>query len=84
MTMIEKISELTDEQVVVYSNPSYETAFIGITEDNRAVYSYSKMIEYLVETDGCTADEAAEFIEYNTLGSSFDQGPIVVFDIIED
>lgn len=37
----------TDETVVIFDD--YETAFIGLTTDCRAVYDYDKMIEYLIE-----------------------------------
>ena len=36
-----------DDDVMLYENPSYCEAFIGIAEDNRAVYSYEKMVDCL-------------------------------------
>ena len=56
------------EDVVIFENFSYDTAFIGVSEDNRAVYDYDKMIEYLVEVEGFEDEtEAIEWIEYNTI-----------------
>lgn len=40
--------DLDDCEIVVFRDPDYTTALIGVSEDNRAVYNYNKMIEYLV------------------------------------
>ena len=55
------------EDVVLLDHYSYDDALIGITEDGRAVYDYAKMIDWLVETQGFTEDEATEWVDYNTL-----------------
>lgn len=84
MTVAEKIEELGAEDVVIFESPSYESAFIGVSHDNRAVYDYYKMVDYLVATDDMTYDEAIEFIDYNTigcLGGNDTRLPIVVYPI---
>lgn len=48
MTAREKIEECGYEDVLIFDNPSYDEAFIGVSEDNRAVYDYDKMVESLV------------------------------------
>ena len=63
------------EDVVIFSNYSYDTALIGVTEDNRAVYDYNKMIEWLVENQEMNDIEAAEWIDYNTIRSLPYAGP---------
>ena len=55
------------EDVLIFENFSYDTALIGITEDNRVVYDYDKMIEWLIEKEGFDVTEAAEWIDYNTI-----------------
>ena len=55
------------EDVIIFSNPDYASAFVGITEDNRAVYDLDEMIGFLMSEDGITDIEAVEFIEYNTI-----------------
>ena len=55
------------EDVIIFSNPDYADAFVGISEDNRAIYSFVKMVGCLMEEDGMTYIEAIEFIEYNTI-----------------
>lgn len=72
------------EDTVVFENPSYETAFIGLSHDDRPVYDYEKMIEYLVETDGMTEEDAIEFIDYNNIRALpyYPNGPIVIYPTI--
>lgn len=69
------------EDVVIFENPSYEAAFIGVTHDNRAVYAYEKMVQNLMEEDGMSEEDAIEFIDYNTIRSLGYQpmAPIIVY-----
>lgn len=75
MTNIEKLVDLGYEDVVVLSDYSYDDALIGVTEDNRAVYDYDKMVAWLVDTEGFTVDEAIEWISYNTIRALDYAGP---------
>lgn len=78
----QKILDNGFEDVILYSDPDYADAFVGITQDNRAVYSFNKMVKHLVEKDNMTESEACEFIDYNTLGAYIsDLQPIVVFTL---
>ena len=52
MTARELIEDYGYEDVIIYDNPSYDDAFVGVTNDNRAVYDYDKMIEWLIEKEG--------------------------------
>lgn len=72
-------------QIVMFENPSYTDAVIGISHDNRLIYSYAKMVEYLMETDSMSEIDAMEFIEYNTIGAlpCVSNPPIVMYDIID-
>lgn len=56
-----------DYEVLLFDTPSYADAFMGISEDKRAVYDYDKMVEYLQREEDMEYDEAAEFVNYNTL-----------------
>lgn len=51
----------------------FDEALIGIAESNgsgmRAAYSYSKIVDILMERDGMTNDEAIEFYDFNIYGS---------------
>lgn len=82
MSRLEQI--LTDngcEDVKLLSNYSYDTAFVGVTTDNRAVYDYQLMVEWLVREEGFTEEDAVEWIDYNTLRAlqyMGDDAPIVM------
>ena len=74
------------DETILFENPSYDTAVIGISSDDRLIYDFNKMVQYLVDTDGMTDEEAIEFIEYNTLRAMPYFGPktpIVMYDIPE-
>ena len=81
MKNIEKLKEYTNDPIVVFDNLDYDSALIGITEDNRAVYDYDLMIKYLMDTQGWDETESIEWIEYNTLRAlPYVQGsPIVMY-----
>jgi hypothetical protein len=66
----ELLVELGYEDSIVFENPDYDSAIIGVTEDDdRVVYDFDLMVKHLVDTDGITELEAIEFIEYNTIRS---------------
>ena len=44
MTNREIVELLTDEDVIIFDDPAYEGALIGITWDGQAIYDYSRMI----------------------------------------
>lgn len=67
MNAEERILNAGYEDVVYLTNYSYDDALIGISDDNRAVYDYDKMVKWLVENEGFTAEEAIEWIDYNTI-----------------
>ena len=74
------------EDVKHLTNYSYDTALIGVTEDNRAVYDFEKMVEWLVETEGFTSEEAVEWIEYNTVRALpyfGEKAPIIMYPLQE-
>ena len=56
-----------NEESVVFENPDYVSAIIGVSEDGRVIYDYNLMIESLMKSDNMTYDEASEFIDYNTI-----------------
>ena len=51
----------------------FEAAIIGVAErcskEALVVYDIGKCVQILVERDGMSADEALEFLEFNTLGA---------------
>lgn len=72
------------EGVVVFRDESYDTALIGVSHDNRAVYSYEKMIRWYMKKHKCSREDAVDWIDFNTLGAlpnGETRKPIVVFGL---
>ena len=76
-----KYAEDQEIEVKVFENPSYKTAIIGISYDNRVIYDYDLMIEDLMKEENLDYEDALEFIEYNTLRAlpyMGDNAPIIL------
>jgi hypothetical protein len=72
------------EELEVLTNYDYEDAIVGVTTENRVVYSFTKMVEWLMSTENFTYEEAVEWIEYNTIRSLDYYGPkapIIMYDV---
>ena len=80
----EALCNMGYEDAVVFENPSYDDAIIGVT-DGRVVYDFDKMVECLVNDEDMSEEEAIEFIEYNTIRALpyIENAPIVMFSILE-
>ena len=85
----EQIKQYIEDQgydsVKVFESPSYCDAFIGISDNGRAVYDFEKMAEQFMRENECEYDEAVEFIEYNTIRALpyYPDGPIVVYPVLD-
>ena len=82
----ERLLENGYEGVKILSDFGYDTALIGVTDDNRAVYDYMEMVNWLIFHEEMTMEDAVEWLEYNTIRSLpyfGDDGPIVVH-MLED
>ena len=82
----ELLKDMGYDDSIVFENPSYCDAVIGISDTSQVCYSYEKMIEYLVKVDGMTEEEAIEFIDYNTIRAlpycnPTSNRPIVIYDL---
>lgn len=77
------LESLGFEDVIIYNDPSYDGALVGVTLDNQAVYDYDQMIKYLVTQDGMDEDEAADFINYNYSYNSRSDLPIIMVNLNE-
>lgn len=82
MTAEERVTYAGYEDVILLSDYSYDDALIGVSEDNRAIYDYEKMVDWLVANSEMTEEEAVEWINYNMIraieyaGSS---APIIMY-----
>ena len=84
MTARERIENEGYEDVIIFDNPSYDDALVGITNDNRAVYDFDKMVEWLVAHEDMDYDEAADFICWN---ASFYYGegyPLIIYPLTDE
>ena len=86
MNIEEKLYRAGFEDVVYFPDYGYE-CIIGIDSCNRAVYSFEKMIRYLMDEDGIDDIDAIDWIEYNTIRSlpyinnqTNGCAPIIVYD----
>ena len=63
------------EGIKYLTNYSYDTALIGVI-DNRAVYDFNKMVDWLIKNENFKDTvEAIEWIEYNTIRALAYMGP---------
>ena len=72
------------EGVVLFKNFSYDTALIGISDDNRAIYDYDKMVWWLMSEQDFTREEAVEWIDYNTIRAlpyGGEKAPIIMYEL---
>lgn len=83
----EKLLENGYEGVKYLTDFSYDTALIGVTHDDRAVYDYDLMVEWLMEDQGFTEEEAVDWIDFNTIRAlpyMGADGPIVLHRFLEE
>lgn len=86
ITVEERLLENGYEGVKYLTDFSYDSALIGVTDDNRAVYDFDKMVDWLVDTQKFTYEESIEWIEFNTIralpyfGSD---APIIIYPLMD-
>lgn len=71
------------EDAVVFDNPSYDSAIIGVSDDGRVIYDFEMMVQCLMKEDGMSELDAVEFIGYNSIRAAayIPNGPIVMYGI---
>lgn len=84
MSTIDTLREI-NEDLIIFTDYDYESAIIGISDDDRVIYSYDLMVQYLQETEHMTSTEAVEWIDYNTIRAnqynSNPKKPIIMYTI---
>lgn len=78
---ISKYAEENDTTIIMLD--FFDKSIIGISHSHCLIYDYDKMVEELMEDDNCSAEDAIDFIEYNTLRSiPYMEGnkPIVIME----
>ena len=79
-TIRDALCDMGHEEALLFDNPDYDEAIVGVTDEGKVVYDYDKMVQILVERDGYEELEAIEWIEYNTIRALpyFKNPPIVM------
>ena len=82
------LNELGYDDAVVFDNNlgyDYASAFVGFSEDGRAIYDYELMIKHIVDSGDDMDEEAAiEWIDYNTIRAlpyAGEMAPIIMYPI---
>ncbi len=82
----ELLCEMGYRDAVIFENPDYDSAIIGVSDDNRVIYDYDKMVVHLMDADGMEMLDAVEFIDYNTLkaySETPELDPIVMYRLLD-
>lgn len=80
------IEELQEEGTILFRNPDYSSAICGISYDSEVIYDYYKMIDYLMDTENMSYEDAADFVSYDTIRSLSYRSckkPIIMFPLID-
>lgn len=54
---------------IVFDDNSYDNSIIGVTLDDRVIYSYERMVQEYMEDNQCSEEDAIDWIEFNTIRS---------------
>ena len=68
---------------IVFDNHAYDNSIIGVTLDDRIIYSFNRMVVELGVDEGWSEEEAIEWIEYNTIRAlpyAGEKAPIIVYE----
>lgn len=80
----EKLLNAGYEDIIIFSDDSYDDALIGVSENGCAIYDYDLMVEWLMSKQNFSMNDAIEWIEYNTIRSlpyAGEYAPIIMYRI---
>ena len=72
------------DDMLIFADPDYASAVIGISETGTLIYSHEKMVEWLMQNYELSETDAIEFIETNTIQTlAFGSGkcPVILYEI---
>ena len=67
---------------LVFDNHAYDNSIIGVTLDDRVIYSFELMVDELMKDEDWDETDAIEWIEYNTIRSlpyAGKNAPLIVY-----
>lgn len=79
------LCERGSDETVLFENPPYRHAVVGISQDDRLIYSERKILEYLILEEGLSVEDAYEELSYNIIRSlpyMGEKAPIIMSEII--
>lgn len=82
----DRILDAGFKDVIIFKDFSYDSALVGVSDDNRAIYDFDLMIEWLMWAEDFEEDEAVEWIEVNTLRAlpyMGDKAPIIMYKLFD-
>lgn len=69
MTKRQILLDMGYEDSIIFENPDYDSAIVGVSDNGEVIYDFDKMVEHLMVEEDMTAEEAADFISYNSIRS---------------
>lgn len=71
-------------QIIVLEGDEFADGAVGLTDDNRLVYSYERLVESLAKVYG-SEEDAVDWLEYNTIRSlpymsSYGNIPLIIHE----
>ena len=72
--------------MIFFDNLSYDNAIIGISTDDRIIYSYDKLLDVLQDEYDFTLEDSISHIDFNIIRSLAYNGnsPIIMYSDDED
>ena len=84
MSINQNIRNILPDEAIICDNPSFDNAIIGVTSNNCVVYDYNQMIAEMMIDDGCSYEDAVDWIDYNTIRSlpyTGENAPIIMYKL---
>lgn len=75
-----------NEDITYLVDFDFYDAIIGISSDDRVIYDYDLMVEWLIENQDLSLEEAREFLDENTLRAIHYMGsmsPIIMHHLVK-
>ena len=85
MTKRQILLDMGYEDSIIFENPDYDSAIVGVSDNGEVIYDFDKMVEHLMKEEDMTAEEAADFISYNSIRSLPYVGegaPIIMYSLM--
>lgn len=77
-----ELEELLNDKDIVKFEEMYNEATIGISDDDKPIYDYDKMVEILVREEGMEEIDACDYLDHQ---NSFicEERPIIMFKVFK-